>query len=437
MINSPKLISALAKYTRMLNRNWDVKWSPEQQIRKMKEIAIVANLTTTDLLKQEKALQDHLLTGKQYRSNGAHHKAATALGRAFIRDPSNSNIIKLLTDSSYRYWKQNQDPETLFAMSLLAEVLLLQSPSDPQALSIRALSVSRRQQQSSYYPIFWAATLALLIGGYIAWQQIKPKQQQIITPETTPELNEKQSTQDLGPLMPKPKIFLGDGAPEGIKIIDQSSLFQYSDYEKNFSYYLGMEIHNMSQYEINEIDAKMELITSLNAKIYEREIKLVPIFNGPLRPGDITNFYVFVNQDQLPINYKHPAKTVIHFTNVDSQKSPTSYPAKEKIRHSFTTKPTTQLKIEAFIRDKTKTKLTSDFWRHSVEVHNTSAVAVHSMKLRLDYYGRKQVLLGSDIQNLTIMRGDALPPKQHRVVAFSKNLSEKLYKVKLTVMEYQ
>ena len=50
---------------------------------------------------------------------------------------------------------------------------------------------------------------------------------------------------------------------------------------------------------------------------------------------------------------------------------------------------------------------------------------------------RKNKLIGSDIQSLTAMRGSALPPQQHRLLQFSKNLYAKLKKVEITVIEIQ
>jgi hypothetical protein len=440
-MTDPKIISAICTYGELATKADPPKDGPSMQ-KLLTDLAIQAELCT-ERPKAVGIAQEEMEKGLKLQKIGDLASALPHFVKALQKEPADPAIIKTCFNSLLQSWQHSKKEEIFQAIGQLAKVLLLIDPNDLQAQSIVRVSLRREKSRLKRRLItVGSVVIALLITIALFLQYInrRPPQENTYQFPTDVETEEARDQIEMDPnhgtFDEQPPIIMG-GTTEGLKLVEQDSTYGFHPSEGEYSYHLRAELWNTGNDEIVSSKALIQLVSKDGGTIAKKQLPLLPIHKGPLRPGDVIGISALFRRKKIEDGHQHPQKVVVTPSMVKSRPPEVEYPESLPTQTHWELPIPEGMQAETRIRSEAlKPSIIEGTWAtHAIEFHNTGSVPIQSLLLQIDYNGENDETLLSDSQYAVTANGPNIPVGQFRVLHFRNSILKTPASISMHIIE--
>lgn len=393
-----------------------------------KDLKIIAHdvgLSENEWQMIQKMFNDYLTRAKGFIDYKNYEDAIKELEQAITLNPSHAEALYLKALAHKKRWNQTHNSNDKQLAIKHADDCIQIEPANKKAIEListlkksQPVYIPQKSQKESGVIIVIVIVIiivfVLFVAGFIfffmtsAPLEVKPLEQiEAVTIESSSETNVD--------YMPEiPVVFAENVKSAGIIFDIESS--EFKSYENSYSYNLkGYLIAN--QIELSKLKVKIEL-KDANGKVIISDNKTVLNYHGgSARSGDAIpfNYLKYVKNATLPVF----SEVVVTVTYVDKQNAAASYEISKQKDFTWASERPQNYDIEIRQRISNVSTGFNDgvYNKLDLEVENIGNVAIHTLKLELQWFNTAGEMVSSKDCFITSSSNPKIKRGQTRVIS--------------------
>jgi hypothetical protein len=355
--------------------------------------------------------------------------AVEELSAANALAPDDLDILHALASAHAGLWHHERHPASREAAEALARRCLDLAPDhEPSFVLLNALDAPNRATRPNA-PRSWlkpalvlGLSVAVLLGVMVAWERRPAPVASVPRP----------SGAKPAPLVEVPVSLVSDAKSAGIRL--EARLSQLSNYETSSYYKQAIALTNTGATEWQALTLQAEYLDAAGAVIARKPISALADHKASVRPGDV---HLFNDLQRATPRLHHVRLRVLVRQEVPIRAAKL---VPRPLAPTWATEAPAGVKLAFRERSGAVSRhamFTTVYVKPVVEIENTGAVTVKTLRMAISLYDAKDRLLGTRDHLVVSGEGMALPPGETRLDNWIEQAPTSYHHHRLSVVEVE
>lgn len=408
-------------------------WEAPLTSETLTSLATDVGLSEADIEAVERQAQAHLARGRNYLSVDCLDDAIEELTQATTLSPLNLDAIHSLSEAySQRYQAKKSSKDKAKSIALAKRALEIQPSDQKAAATIKSLEpqpswLSPQQVGANVLKFAIAASVISGVGFLVWWpiHALESGSNAVTSPSSSSSLERAAES-------PSASAAAEVDIPvefEAAGLTVEARLSRLKNYEKKSFYELQAVLINDGQQEIDALRLKVEYFDANGTVIAADDVEAVRESGATLRPGDQSAFKLL--EEITP----QLAKLRLSMTTIDQLPASESYAEPAPVAYEWDASQPPQISFALGSRSESFTSNFSNYFDAEWAATNTGDTAIRGLKLRVDFFDKRNQLIVSNETYVVAGSGAPMLPGDVRPIRVIKEVSEDYERYEVFVIE--
>ena len=404
---------------------WEAPLTPET----LTSLATEVGLSEADIQAVERQAQAHLARGRNYLSVDCLDDAIAELTQATTLSPLSLDVIHALSEAySQRYQAKKSSKDKAKSIALAKRAMEIQPSDQKAAAMIKSLEsqpswLNPQQVGANVLKLVIAASVISGVGFLVWWpiHALESSSDAVTSPFSD------SAGESPGELAAAEVDIPVEFEASGLTV--EARLSRLKNYDKKSFYELHAVLINDGQQEIDALRLKVEYFDANGTVIAADDVEAVRESGATLRPGDQSAFKLL--EETTP----RLAKLRLSMTTIDQLPASESYAEPAPVAYEWDVRQPPQISFTLGSRSESFTSNFSNYFDAEWAATNTGDTAIRGLKLRVDFFDKRNQLIVSSETYVVAGSGAPMLPGDVRPIRVIKEVSEDYDRYEVFVME--